>query len=203
MNLLFFDCETNGLPKDYKASYTDVDNWPRVVSLAWILADMDANIIEQNCSLIKPVGWEIPEEKFWIDNGYNTQDSIDNGVPIKGVLENFMAAKMQAAILVGHNLNFDHRIVWAEIIRAGLQPRSGMIKICTMMSSTKHCAIPQVGRKGLKWPKLEELYKVLFGKGFDGAHDAAADIMATKDCFFELVKRGVIELPILQKEAQA
>ena len=39
-----------------------------------------------------------------------------------------------------------------------------------------------------------ELYTKLFGNGFDGAHDAMADIVATKECFFELLRRGIVRL---------
>jgi DNA polymerase-3 subunit alpha/DNA polymerase-3 subunit epsilon len=195
MNFLFFDVETNGLPKDYKASYTDVDNWPRVIQLAWILADENAQILHQHAALVKPDGWIIPREKFWIDNGHSTERNEAEGVPISSILDLFMEVKGQADVLVAHNLNFDHRIVWAEIIRSGRQPRSGMHKICTMMSSTKYCKIPQANGKGLKWPQLPELHQVLFGCGFEGAHDAMADITATAKCFYELVVRGVIVLP--------
>ena len=34
-----FDTETTGLPKEYDAPYTDIDNWPRLVQLAWIVYD--------------------------------------------------------------------------------------------------------------------------------------------------------------------
>lgn len=204
MNFLFFDCETNGLPKDYKASYTDVDKWPRVISLAWILADQEGNVKNERHELIQPDGWEIPAEEFWMKNGFSTQTSLERGVSIGPVLEDFIADKMGADALVAHNLNFDHRIVWAEIIRAGMTPRSGMHKICTMMTSTALCRIPAAKGRGLKWPKLEELHGILFGKGFDGAHDAQADIRATKDCFYELVRLGVITLPeVPQTEANA
>ena len=57
----------------------------------------------------------------------------------------------------------------------------------------KFCGLKnKVGRA--KWPKLIELHEILFGKGFDGAHDAFADITATKDCFFELIKREIITI---------
>lgn len=196
MKLLFFDTETNGLPKNYQASYEEVDNWPRVISLAWMLADIDGNTIREQYDLVKPDGWTIPAEKFWIENGYTTEKNLELGVPMAGVMEAFMEAKQQADILVAHNLSFDHRIMWAEIIRAGREPKRGMHKICTMQKSTQHCKIPQVnGRGGYKWPKLEELYETLFACGFEGAHDALADVRACAKCFFELVKRNVIVLP--------
>jgi DNA polymerase III epsilon subunit-like protein len=45
---------------------------------------------------------------------------------------------------------------------------------------------------GRKKPKLRMLYEHLFGENFAHAHDAMADIEATKDCFVELAKRGEI-----------
>ena len=194
MNLLFFDCETNGLPIDYKASYTDVNNWPRVLSLSWILTDICGNILNQHYSLIRPDGWGVPTEKFWVDHGYTQAENMEKGLPIAEVIEKFMADKHQAAVLVAHNLNFDHRIVWAEIIRLGLTPKSGMHKICTMMKSTSHCRLPGKNGKGYKWPKLEELYQVLFQKSFDGAHNALADVEACRQSFFELMRLGVISI---------
>lgn len=37
------------------------------------------------------------------------------------------------------------------------------------------------------------MHEKLFGRGFDGAHDAMADIVATKDCFLALKKYGFFE----------
>ena len=36
--------------------------------------------------------------------------------------------------------------------------------------------------------KLEALYIELFGKGFSGAHNALNDVVATKDCYYKLIK---------------
>lgn len=199
MNYLFFDCETTGVPKDYKASYEDVDNWPRVTQLAWMLCNDDGSILSKYQTLIKPDGWVVPNEQFFIDNNMSTERCEAEGNPIGLVLALLMNDKMQTDFLVAHNLNFDHRVVWAEFCRAGIPPRSGLTKICTMMKSTKFCNLPNPKGYGApKWPKLVELHKVLFKKDFDGAHDALADVIALKDCFFELVKRGVIVPEIVQ-----
>ncbi len=195
MKFLFFDCETTGITKDYKASYEDVDNWPRVISLAWILADSSGNILHQQHELIKPNGWQMPTEPFWIDNGFTHEKNMAEGKPIEEVLEAFINSKSQADTLVAHNISFDHRVIWAEIIRAGKEPKRGMEKICTMMKSTKYCNLPNPKGKGpAKWPKLAELYRHLFECDFDGAHDALADVQACMKCFFELVSKKVIEV---------
>jgi DNA polymerase III subunit epsilon len=197
-HILFFDCETNGLPLDYKASYTDVDNWPRVISLGWILANEEGVVIETGHHLIKPNGWQMPTEEFWTSKNYTQERFLAEGTEIELVLPHFYNSKLKADILVAHNINFDHRIVWAEFIRAGMTPRSGLHKICTMAKSTSYCKIP--GKRGFKWPTLEELHFTLFNKGFEGAHDAFADVTACMNCFFELVKRGVLTTEIPSPE---
>jgi hypothetical protein len=55
-------------------------------------------------------------------------------------------------------------------------------------------SIDVVGLPNRKRPKLIELYKYLFGKEFDNAHDAMTDIEATKDCFLALVKKEIINI---------
>ena len=44
---LFFDTETTGLPKNYKAPASDLNNWPRLVQLAYHLYDNDGNKISE------------------------------------------------------------------------------------------------------------------------------------------------------------
>lgn len=59
---LFFDTETNGLPKDYDAPAADTDNRPRMVQLAWILTNDNGDIITEHCDVIKSDGRKIPKK---------------------------------------------------------------------------------------------------------------------------------------------
>jgi hypothetical protein len=63
-----------------------------------------------------------------------------------------------------------------------------------MLASVDYCKIPSKWEGKYKWAKLDELYKKLFKKGFGNAHDAMADITATKECFFALVRRKILDL---------
>lgn len=38
---IVLDCETTGLPRDWKAPAANVDNWPRIVQLAWTTYEVD------------------------------------------------------------------------------------------------------------------------------------------------------------------
>lgn len=187
---LFFDTETTGLPKSWKAPVTDTDNWPRLVQLAWLAYDAAGNKTAGANAIIKPQGFEIPEAVAKI-HGITTERALAEGCALETVLQEFHAQISVSEVLVGHNISFDVNIVGAEFIRCNFPPIvPARRKVCTMMSSTKFCNLP--GPRGPKWPKLQELHNILFSEDFSEAHNAAADINATARCFFELKKRGVI-----------
>jgi DNA polymerase III epsilon subunit-like protein len=187
---LFFDTETTGLPRNWKAPVTDVNNWPRLVQLAYLLYDYDGNKISDGDYIIKPVGFTIPAEATKI-HGITHERAIKEGQPIAVVLQHFHTLIEQATSLVAHNMSFDEKIVGAEFLRNKM-PNSltSKNKICTMQSTTNFCAIS--GPYGYKWPKLSELHYKLFKTYFEEAHNAAVDITATAKCFWELKRRGKI-----------
>ena len=192
---LFFDTETTGVPKDDSAPASDTRNWPRLVQLAWILTDKEWNTLASSCSIIKPEGFTIPDNVAKI-HGINTYKAMREGKPLKNVIDDFLKAAEKARCLVGHNVVFDQKIVGAELCRLGIKDTISTAKaICTMEASKEFCKIPG-GYYGYKPPKLQELYQKLFGTTFDNAHDAMADVKATKRCFFELKRLEVPELLI-------
>jgi DNA polymerase-3 subunit epsilon len=107
------------------------------------------------------------------------------------VLDMFLYDHQYCQVMVSHNMQFDHMVVGAEIYRCHRQAINKPIRICTKERSTVYCKMPKRGG-GYKWPKLMELHQFLFQKDFENAHDALADVIALKDCFFELVKREII-----------
>ncbi len=190
--LLFFDTETTGVPRNYRAPITDLDNWPRLVQLGWQLTEDDGRLVQSDDSLVVPEGFTIPEEAVRV-HGITTERARREGFPLPAVLEVFAEAAARADLIVAHNFSFDEKILGAEFLRTGLSSPlspSGAPHLCTMEASTEYCALP--GRYGFKWPTLDELHRKLFGRGFDGAHSAQADVTACRECYFELVRLGVI-----------
>ena len=189
-NYLFFDTETTGVPRNYKAPSSDTRNWPRLVQLAWILADEEGNRIHEGNLIVKPEGFVIPTYATKI-HGITTQKALAEGILLKDAISMFKADLDLANFVVGHNVDFDKKIVGAEMIRLGMKDELEKKKsYCTMQSSIDFCKIP--GKYGYKYPKLQELYKKLFGSEFENAHDAMSDIEATEKCFWELKKRKLI-----------
>jgi DNA polymerase III epsilon subunit-like protein len=187
---LFFDTETTGLPRSWKASVTDLNNWPRLVQLAYLYFDENGNKISGGDFIVKPEGFIIPAGVSKI-HGITHEKAVNEGVLLSDVLQNFQSLINEADVLVAHNMSFDEKIVGAEFLRAGMTnsipPKR---KICTMKSTTSFCAID--GPYGYKWPKLSELHYKLFKTGFEEAHNAAVDINATAKCFWELRRIGKI-----------
>jgi len=188
---LIFDTETTGLPVDWKAPISNLDNWPRLVQIAWFHCDNSGNILTDSNYTVKPQGFTIPEDAIEV-HGISTEMATSEGIDLKTVLIEFSKAISQSNFLVAHNLNFDEKIVGAEFLRVNVNNQLSMIpKICTMEMSINYCKLP--GNYGkYKWPSLSELHYKLFDEYFDEAHDAAVDVKACANCFFELKNRGII-----------
>ena len=187
---LFFDTETTGLPKKWGAPLTDLDNWPRMIQVAWLLYDKDGKKIAEQEYVIKPQGFIIPQEATNV-HGISTEKALKEGVPLVQTLKEFANALNQSKFLIAHNMSFDEKIIGAEFLREKIPINAqGVKKLCTMQLSTNYCKIPKPN--GYKWPSLSELHIKLFDKDFEDAHDALVDVKACADCFFEMKRLGII-----------
>lgn len=185
---LFFDTETTGLPRNWRAPVTDLTNWPRLVQLACLLYNQSGDLLQMRNFIVKPDSFIIPEAAARI-HGISTERAMAEGVALQQALSEFVALANECKYLVAHNMSFDEMIVGAELHRVGMQNVvAAKAKICTMKATTDFCRLP--GPYGYKWPKLSELHHKLFATHFDEAHNAAVDIIATAKCFWELKKMG-------------
>lgn len=188
-NILVIDTETAGLPRDYRASIEDVDNWPRIVQLAFQLYDGYGLMLDEFSSIIKPDGWTISDENAKV-HGITNERAMQEGIPILTALERLVVAAAQARYLAAHNIQFDLPIIQCEFVRLGGNSLLGSLdKICTMQIGTKVCKLP--GRYGYKWPKLAELHSHLFGSEPEQQHDALADVKSCAKSLFEMRRRGL------------
>jgi len=188
---LVFDTETTGLPKNYQAPLDDFSNWPRIVQIAWSLYDAEGNHWESYNYIIKPDGFIISDEVAKIHR-ITHERAMAEGVDLRQALNHFISDVEKAEYLVGHNIDFDDKIVGAELMRTKLNnPLTKANKLCTMKTGAQVCKISN-NRGGYKWPNLTELYNCLFNTGFLEAHDAVFDVKACAECLFELKRRGAI-----------
>ena len=195
---MFFDTETNGLPKNYKASYKEVDNWPRVVQLAWVMKKDDV-VLSTNSFILSPEGITIPADASKV-HGITEEIATLKGVDRKSVFRLFANSISLVDRMVAHNFAFDAPVVSAELLRYGISvDDSKRVKICTMRASAKHCNLKSKVPGQPKWPKLEELHQKLFMEGVVGAHNALSDVEATIRCYDKLVTEGIISPAVSTK----
>lgn len=189
----FFDTETTGLPADYNAPISDTENWPHIIQIAWVVMDESNKVVTKNDFVIKPDGFDIPSGSVNI-HGITFDYAMKNGVDIAEVLEKFLKDLSFCKYVVGHNIKFDQNIISAQLHRMNKNiDWNEFNSICTMRSSVNFCKI--IGIYGYRYPKLNELYYKLFHSNFENAHNAFSDILATIECFKELRKKGIIEMP--------
>ncbi len=189
---LIFDTETTGFPIDRNAPISVLDNWPRIVQIAWQLHDKTGNLIENYDYIIKPDGFSIPFNSQQV-HGISTEKAINEGIELNDALEKFNISLHKASFIVGHNIaDFDVKILASEYFRQNIETQLQEKNIIdTIDKGTNYCALAGGRGGGFKFPKLNELYTKLFNENFDEAHNAAADVNANARAFFEMLRIGI------------
>jgi len=183
---LVIDCETTGLPKDWKAHWRDVAQWPRVVQVAWALFSDNGEPLERVVRIVRPEGFTIPAEAAAI-HGISTERAMEEGIALGEMLAQLRSAAERSTALVAHNASYDGPVIAAEYCRVAQEPPfDPATMICTKEDGTWVARIPNRFNSGYKWPSLAELHRCLFGKDFEGAHDALVDVDACARCFFRM-----------------
>ena len=197
---LIFDTETTGLPKRWDAPISDLNNWPRVVQLAWQLHDEDGSLVSNKTYVIKPVDFDIPFESEKV-HGISTLLATQIGEKIQTVFSEFLKDLSSASYIVGHNLKFDINVVSSELYRLDIENQllnKKVLDTCTE-NTANVCKLPG-GKSGkFKFPTLVELYENLFNKQFENAHNASADVEANAMVFFELIRQKLFDNSLIEE----
>jgi DNA polymerase III subunit alpha len=109
-----------------------------------------------------------------------TNEMLLNAPSIKDHMPIIINKLQEAPLLIGQNIKFDMNMVELECKRYGYEinwPR------------TLDLVENSIFIKGFRLT-LTNLHQELFGKGFEGAHDAAIDVSMTAKCAIEMWKRG-------------
>ena len=199
MKVIIFDTETTGLPKNYKLepSLDNLDNWPHIVQLSWIMYDTNncANLIAVSDNVIKiPDGIEISEESIKlhkITKELNQSSGVDRTI----ALYKFNKEVQNCDVVVGHNISFDKRMIMVECIRNGIQQYFNYkgkkkFEFCTMKTGVDICMIEKVAKNGdtyFKYPTLTELYYTLFKENPLNVHNSFVDTLLCLRCYVKLV----------------
>lgn len=184
---LYYDTETTGLP-EWRAP-SDAEHQPHLVQLAAVLLDDDERERAAVNVIIRPDGWEIPNEAV-ATHGITTEVAMACGVPEALAVRLLVSLWKRADVRIGHNERFDARIMRIAMKRAGASMAEmadewqASKAVCTMRMATPIVDLPPTAKMiaaGFNKPKaanLGEAYQHFMGRPLDGAHDAMVDVRA-------------------------
>lgn len=200
---LFIDTETTGLlPTKHYDRYEDyLMDAPYLVQVAMLLYDKNLNKLSERNIILKPQGYSIPIESSRI-HGITNSYAIDKGEDRIKVMEYIKRVYDTVNVIVGHNLTFDLEVIDNELFRERFYTckmnddgsctyyKADRL-IDTMKLGAEICKIPSSIRgEKYKWPTLDELYRKLFGKSFQGQHNALNDVKATYECYCKMIGKN-------------
>jgi len=205
MKILVFDTETTGKIDKY-ADLSETEKQPYIVQFSYVMYDTDKNNIFIKDNIIKVrKDIIIPVECINI-HGITQEKCQKEGIILYKVLSNFFVNVKQADYMIGHNLEFDVKMLIIEFHR--LKEESGNDEayeriidyfengtqfnskcFCTMTNTVDICKLenPNNKSKGYKYPKLSELHKHLFSYEPKNLHNSLFDVIITLRCFYKLI----------------
>jgi DNA polymerase III epsilon subunit-like protein len=243
VKILVFDTETSGLPQSFGFNWNNrneaalqldeyrhlwcMDKWPHILQLSYILCDTT------NSSEVKIVNnyIDIPET-VWISEqsmnihhiSHETIRLAENKKIISDALSEFLADMEIADVVVGHNVDFDVKMIVVELLRLGGEFADKVPDIllcdkieCTMQKMTPICnfmrEVSYLDKDGnyrcfmrKKFPKLSEAYEHFFGYSplETSLHDALVDVILCLRVYLQLNEYVDIccEIPVLSKYVQ-
>lgn len=181
-----------------------INKWPSIIQLSYILYDTDesTNALITNKYIDIPDNIVISEQSIAIH--HITRESIrnapsENVANIQEALSDFFKYVKEADIIVAHNVQFDRKMIIAELLRLSKEKNLSEIMDmmddskfeCTMEKTMSICKLQQkieykdkiTGEPKMfykiKNPKLSEAYAHFFGyaPSGDALHDALIDVV--------------------------
>lgn len=186
-----FDTETTGifLFKDKATGEpvpADDPRQPRMAAFAVIVADAEGREISRAKHFIRPDGWSIDGTEASAVNGLSDAFLRENGVPVGDVLDLWNSFIDQRLVAAAFNVQFDCKMMRAEMRRAGRDDRfEETLNTCLMRGLAPY------GDEGLciqrGFVKLSAACDH-FGIVNTDAHDAMADAAAALEILRILIR---------------
>ncbi len=216
MKVLVFDVETTGLlPK----TACSLDECPYVVQLSFAVYDITSRTIIHSYDTYVKIADEVEiDEKAQEITGIERKTLKKKGKSIVTAIKTLHSAYNYCDVVVGHNINFDKKMIVIEMKRNEEQLKEkcpevlrlfdleyekakGITSYCTMMNGISICNIEVPSKDAdkkprKKWPKLSELYDKLYdGETIEGLHNSMVDVLVCLKCYIKM-KHNMIDYAI-------
>lgn len=185
------DCETSKL-FDYTQA-ADAPDQPRLAQLGLIFVGHDHQVQAEYEWLIKPEGWEMHPEATE-KTGLTTEYLKKHGVPIASAIQQYRSALEARRVVAGFNVQFDLKMMRAELRRAGIDDHYLQTRNLCLMWASRGIVNALDARGKVKIPKLEEAC-AFFGIEQPKAHSALADARSAYQIMLKLVEMGALPEP--------
>lgn len=149
-------------------------------------------------------------------HGITKEITLSKGKALKDILFQFIEDYESCDLLVGHNLSFDVNMLKMETMRLiqtslyfeklyleefleklimesnnnnNNSNNSNTKHYCTMKKTITYCDIKVIDKKGkeyIKFPKLSELHKKMFGYIPKNLHNSLHDVLVCLRCFYQI-----------------
>lgn len=176
MTFIVLDTETSGLPITprfgafYDASQTKYYDSSRLIQVAVV------SNTESHSWLIIPEDFEINNEKIH----KITHDHATKGVSFDVMITELVPILQRYDKIVGHNILFDLHVLNSELYRRN------KLDIVRIIKSFSYDCTMYIGKSYMtnnRFPKLSNLYELLFKQPWTQIHDALEDSQVTFDCY--------------------
>lgn len=199
-NILIFDTETTGFPKQKKGfglgkagyyHYTDNNKYDssRIVSIAWsYIEGYHPNKINNSYVyeyIVQPNGYKKITNSHI--HGITYTQAIKQGIKLSQIIngEGLGYAIKNCDYIIAHNALFDIHILMNELHRIGYN--KSLLKLSELLDADKYVCTGELGKNicklpllygGYKMPKLSELYSHFYKKLPKDLHTASGDVIA-------------------------
>jgi len=187
MKYLVFDTETTGMLQ-WKLPDSDPTQ-PKLVQVGAILFDSSHNEIATLKTMVVPLAKIEP--KAFEAHGISFETAQEFGVSNTNAMEIFCDFIDIADVIVAHNTSFDIRVMNHAARNADMKGNifEGKQIHCTKEATTSILRLPAPrGKKGYKWPSLQECMTYFFKEDIIGAHDAMVDVRACARIYQTLIE---------------
>jgi DNA polymerase-3 subunit epsilon len=188
---LAFDTETTDLPRPHLEP--DHPAQPHLLQFAGILFNENGTELDRLFTMVRPGRGALLSAHAYAAHGITLEEAFHRGIKASEVFRWFASVSKRSTCIVGHNVEFDLRIMSIVAARLGEADWSAPSETyCTMAQSTLLVNLPPTlrmmaaGRFHPKSPSLSECVRHFFGEEHRDAHDAAADVRACIRIFHHL-----------------
>lgn len=171
------DFETTGLLVNGR----DWSFQPGIVQIGAIKLDDDLNEVGRFQTLINPEMAEAAWSKEAMETTGITPKHVADAPTFFGCFYEYADFMRGAKYWCGWNAAFDLKVLKHQLDRYGYEMNFPWPSYHIDAMKTAGRVLEMKGKKGTKFPKLEEAYELILKKKLVDAHDAMADVLATAE----------------------